>query len=165
MYNKGDLVIYSAHGICEIVDITEITVAGKERQYYVLQPIENKERLTINAPVDQSQDAMQQLIDKEEAFEIIESFKKQGIEWEEKPNVRYNAYNKIVQNGERKEIAEVINTLLRKKIELEAEDKKLHQKDDRLLQHVQNILWKELSLALDTSVGEVSKMMKERISS
>lgn len=164
MYQTGDLVIYSAHGICEIVDISEITIAGKGRQYYVLQPIDNKERLTINAPVDQSEDQMQRLINKEEAYDIIESFKEEGVEWEERANVRYNAYNKIVQDGERKEIARVINTLMRKKIELEANDKRLHQKDDRLLQQVQDILWKELSLALDKTVGEVSKMMKDKIS-
>lgn len=163
MYQIGDIVIYSAHGICEIVDISEMTILGKTRKYYVLHPIENKQNLTINAPVDQSKDAIQELIDQDEAYEILESFKESGMDWQEQANVRYNTFQKIVQNGDRKEIAKVINTLMRKKIELAANEKKLHQKDEKLLQQVQNILWKELSIALGISVKEIDKMIDERI--
>ncbi|MEC1526197.1 CarD family transcriptional regulator, partial [Neobacillus niacini] len=48
MYHIGDLVIYSAHGICKINDICNKTVSGITRSYYVLHPMENKHHLTIS---------------------------------------------------------------------------------------------------------------------
>ena len=82
MYQIGELIIYSSHGICRIDDICQKTILGKTRQYYVLRPIENKENLTINAPIQQNENLIQRLINLEEANEILQSFKDEGIEWE-----------------------------------------------------------------------------------
>ncbi|MDQ6596090.1 CarD family transcriptional regulator [Bacillus salipaludis] len=41
MFNIGDLIIYSGHGICRVDDICEKTVSGITRTYYVLHPMEN----------------------------------------------------------------------------------------------------------------------------
>lgn len=164
MYQIGELVIYSSHGICRIDDICQKTILGKTRQYYVLRPIENKENLTINAPIQQNENLIQRLINLEEANEILQSFKDEGIEWEENANVRYNLFNKIVQQGNRKEIAKVINTLLKKKRELKAQEKNLHKRDEELLRRVQNILYKELSIALDVSLEEIEKRINDSLS-
>lgn len=164
MYQIGELVIYSSHGICRIDDICQKTILGKTRQYYVLRPIENKENLTINAPIQQNENLIQRLINIEEANEILQSFKDEGIEWEENANVRYNLFNKIVQQGNRKEIAKVINTLLKKKRELKAQEKNLHKRDEELLRRVQNILYKELSIALDVSLAEIEKRINDSLS-
>lgn len=164
MYQIGELVIYSSHGICRIDDICQKTILGKTRPYYVLRPIENKENLTINAPIQQNENLIQRLINLEEANEILQSFKDEGIEWEENANVRYNLFNKIVQQGNRKEIAKVINTLMKKKRELKAQEKNLHKRDEELLGRVQNILYKELSIALDVSLEEIEKRINDSLS-
>ena len=163
MIQIGELMIYSSHGICRIDDICNKTILGETRKYYVLHPVDNKEKLTINAPVQSDENLMKRLMNKEEAYEIIESFKDEGVEWEENANVRYNSFNKIVQQGNRKDIAKVINALMKKKIELKAIDKKLHKKDEDLLRQVQNILYKELSIALDIPKEEVEKRINDRI--
>ena len=41
MFNIGDLIIYSALGICRIDNICEQTYNGTTRKYYVIQPIED----------------------------------------------------------------------------------------------------------------------------
>lgn len=65
MYNIGDLVIYSAHGICKINDICDKTVAGITKSYYVLHPMDNKHHLTISIPVNNDKVAILDLIQKE----------------------------------------------------------------------------------------------------
>ncbi|MEH7306801.1 CarD family transcriptional regulator [Neobacillus drentensis] len=51
MFNNGDLVIYSAHGICKIDDICEKTIAGMTKTYYELHPLDHNHQLTISVPV------------------------------------------------------------------------------------------------------------------
>lgn len=163
MFNIGDLIIYSAHGICKIDDICEKTVAGVTRKYYVMHPVENDNQLRISTPVDNDKVKMQGLIEKEEAFELLESFKYPGAKWLDNANTRNNSYTKAVDSGNRKEIAGVANTLIRKRIELERDDKKLNQKDGKLLRYIQNILFKELAIALDTTEGQIHDMVSKRI--
>lgn len=163
MYQIGELVIYSSHGICRIEDICHKTILGETKEYYVLVPIDNKENLTIHAPVEQKENRMKRLLNKDEAIDILQSFHGEGIEWEENANVRYNVFNKIVQQGNRKEIAKVYHTLLKKKLELSKKEKSLHKRDEALLRQIQKILNKELSLALDLPLEEIEKRIDEQI--
>ena len=102
LFNIGDLIIYSAHGICKIDDICEKTVLGVTRPYYVLHPIENKSELIISTPVHNDKVVMLELVDKVEAIEILESFKEKGIQWIEKPNARHSTYSDMINTGDRK---------------------------------------------------------------
>ncbi|MCS0673682.1 CarD family transcriptional regulator [Cytobacillus firmus] len=163
MYNIGDLMIYSAHGICRVDDICEKTISGITRMYYILHPIEDNHQLTISTPIDNDKVVMLDLIKQDEALNILSSFKKPGIKWNDKPNVRVNLFKDIVNTGDRKEIAKVVNTLWRKKLESEQNDKKLYEQDQKLLNAVQKILFKELSLSLDKSAEEIEELVKEMI--
>jgi CarD family transcriptional regulator len=73
VYNIGDLIIYSAHGICKIDDICEKNISGSTRMYYVLHPVENSKHLSISIPVDNNKVIMLDMLKKEEAHEILES--------------------------------------------------------------------------------------------
>jgi CarD family transcriptional regulator len=159
MYNIGDLVIYSAHGICKINDICEKTVSGITRSYYVLNPMDNKHHLTISIPVNNDKVAILDLIQKEEAQEIIESFNYPGVEWYDKATMRLTIFSDILSTGDRKEIAKVINTLMRKKIEVELHEKKFNEQDRKLLISSQNILFKELAISLNCSYEDINDMI------
>lgn len=157
MHNIGDLIIYSSHGICKIDDICEKTVSGSTRMYYVLHPMENSKHLTISIPVNNDKVIMLDLLKKEEAHEILESFKGPGIKWNDKPNIRYSLYNNIVNTGDRKEIAKVVNTLLRKQIEAGLLGRKLYEQDRKILDTAQNILFKDMALSLNTSWEDINE--------
>ena len=102
MFSIGDLIIYSGQGICCIDDICAKTYCDVTRDYYVLHPIENC-KLTISIPVDNDKVKMLRLIDRNEAEEIIESFKLPGINWIEICSQRAKIYFKIVMKGENNE--------------------------------------------------------------
>jgi CarD family transcriptional regulator len=163
MYNIGDLVIYSAHGICKINDICDKTVAGITKSYYVLHPMDNNHHLTISIPVNNDKVAILDLIQKEESKQILESFNYPGVEWIDKPNIRLQIYSEILNTGERREIAKVINTLMRKKIDVELHGKKINEQDRKLLINAQTILFKELALSLNTSYEEINEMIVNNI--
>jgi CarD family transcriptional regulator len=91
MFNIGDLIIYSVHGICCIDDICEKTFMGVTRDYYILHPIQDS-KLTISTPVENNKVIMLEIIDRNEAEEIIESFKLTGISWIEISSNRAETY-------------------------------------------------------------------------
>lgn len=163
MFNIGELVIYSAHGICKIEDICEKTVSGVTRPYYVLHPMDNAHNLTLSIPVHSDKVAILELLNKEDALEILDSFRYPGIEWTEKPSIRFNLYSDIVSSGDRKEIARIIITLMRKNIEAKQNEKKLYEQDRKLLTSTQSILFKELAIALNTSVDKIHEKINEML--
>lgn len=155
MFKIGDLIIYSAHGICCIDDICKMKCFGVVKDYYVLHPIENN-KLKISTPVDNKKVVMLKLIEKDEAEEIIESFKSPGIEWIDISSQRNQIYSDIVNKGNRKEIAKIINTLMRKKHELESSGKKLYEHDSKLLDTSKNIMFEEIAMSLNTTFEEIN---------
>ncbi|MFD1708812.1 CarD family transcriptional regulator [Siminovitchia sediminis] len=163
MFNKGDFIVYSTHGICKVDDICEKTVLGITRPYYVLHPIDQKNQLTISTPIDNDQVVMLELIDKGKAVDILESFKSTGLHWIDKPNLRHSTYTDIINTGDRKQIAGIVNTLMRKKFELERQEGKLYEQDRKLLSNTQKVLFKELAISLDTSFEEIEEWVTNLI--
>jgi CarD family transcriptional regulator len=165
MFNLGELIIYSGHGICKVDDICDKTYSGKTKTYYVLHPLENNHKLTISIPIDNEKVAMSKLMKRDEAEEILESFKLPGVDWVENNHTRIQLFHNIVKTGNRKEIAKVANTLTRKKYELEMKERKFGEQDNHLLTAIQNILFKELAITLsttlDTIFDEVNRLIKE----
>lgn len=154
MFEVGHLVIYSAHGICRIDSISEKEIAGTVKLYYDLHPLSD-DNLKISTPVDNHNLLMINLIGREEAMEIIQSFKSPGLQWIEKNNDRKQTYSKIISSGNREEIAQIINTLIRQKRKAESNNKKLSNQDQTMLTSTQNILFKEISIALGTTFEAV----------
>lgn len=165
MFKIGDHIVYSVHGICEIDDIMEITVGGVTKLHYKMHPLENGHRMTITTPVDNDKVAILALLTKEQAAEIIESFKLPGIEWMEDAHARSAHYNNIVHGGDRREIAKVINTLKRTMTELKEDSQRLHERDQKLLNTTQAILFRELALALKKPYTEISEIVSDSIAS
>ncbi|HWK24800.1 MAG TPA: CarD family transcriptional regulator [Ureibacillus sp.] len=154
MFNIGDTIIYSSHGLCQIDGISEKTFSGVTKTYYVLHPL-NNEKLEISTPVDNK--TISTLMEKKEAKEILNLFTQPGVDWIEKGNQRTQAYSSISKKGDRKEIAKVINTLLVKKHELEGNERKFPEQDRKLLVSMQSILFSELALALDVTTEKISE--------
>lgn len=160
MFKVGELIIYSAHGICQIDDICEKTYSGVTKTYYVLHPLNNA-NLEINTPVDNKLISMVDIMSEDEAKKVLEAFTSDGIEWIDKSHQRTQAYSEVVKTGDRIEIAKVINTLMRKKDEIERSGKKFAEYDRKLLASTQNILFGELAIALKVSIDEIHSQIND----
>ena len=62
MFNIGDVIIYSTHGLSQIDDICEKTISDVTRTYYVLHPLAQA-NLTISTPVDNEKVVMLKLLE------------------------------------------------------------------------------------------------------
>lgn len=164
MFNIGDLIIYSGHGICQIDDICEKTFYDETKKYYVLHPVNDK-RLTISTPVDNKSVQMFDLIHKDEAKQIFDSFKIEGVSWIEKDHERAQKYQQMVYSGDRNKISKVVNTLMRRENELHEKDKKLGAQDRKLLATTQGTLFHELALSVNKSYEEVFEKITHIIQS
>jgi hypothetical protein len=114
-------------------------------------------RLSISTPVDNDKVVILELLSKEEAEEIIESFRLPGMDWIEWDNKRNEVYTEIVKKGNRKEIAEIANTLMREKLRAEGYKRRLYEKDRLLLTKIQNILFSELAFSLNTTCDVIDE--------
>ncbi|WP_138420544.1 CarD family transcriptional regulator [Aquibacillus sediminis] len=159
MFTIGDLVIYSSHGICKIDDICDKTIFGTTKKYYVLHPMEDDHQLTISTPVNNDKVMMLELIDREEAQQILDSFHHPGVEWNTNHHERFQQYSTIIKTGDRKEIAKVINTLIRKKIEAERNERKFYERESGMLKETKQILFEELAISLDTTFEKINEMV------
>nr|WP_106782457.1 CarD family transcriptional regulator [Lysinibacillus timonensis] len=154
MYNVGDLIIYSSHGICEIDDITEKSFFNDTKTYYVMHPL-NNEKLVINIPINSDKINLTEMVDKQTALMLISTFKTPGVEWIEKSTHRAHIYSTAIKKGDRFEIAKILNTLMTKQLEEERNGNKVSNQDLKLLTSIQNILLTELAIALDTTSEDI----------
>ncbi|MFJ7731803.1 CarD family transcriptional regulator [Lysinibacillus sp. NPDC097231] len=154
MYNVGDVVIYSSHGLCSIEDICEQTFNDITKTYYVLKP-QNEPQLFIRIPVDNSQKRLRDIIKKEEALNILHSFTSPGVEWIEQSTHRLRFHLEIIKSGNRQKQANLLNTLLRKKLEYSATEKKFPNQEEKLLKSLQDTIFSEFSIALNKSSDEI----------
>ncbi|WP_428910893.1 CarD family transcriptional regulator [Niallia sp. Krafla_26] len=162
MFNIGDTIIYSEHGLCEIDDICDQTIAGITRTYYILHPLADT-NLKISTPVDNDKVLMLRTMNGEEAEMVLQTFNQPGIEWIEDSRQRNKEYADLVHSGDRNEIAKIVNTLIRKNAELKMGGKRIYDQDRKLLQTTQNILFNELALSLDTSYEEIEQRVNEML--
>lgn len=162
MFKIGDMIIYSVHGMCEVEDIVERTHRDVTRKYYVLHPLQDPQ-LTIYSPVDNDKVIMLKPLEKDEAEVILQSFENPGVPWIKDVKQRNRKYQQLIKNGDRKEIADIANTLMRKEFENKERSKKLYDQDQKLLNRIQGILFKELSMTLDTSYENIIKKVEDLI--
>jgi CarD family transcriptional regulator len=162
VFNVGDLIMYSTHGICQIDEVCEKTYLDVTKNYYVLHPLNNN-RLKISTPVDNDKVMMLEIMDKERAEAILESFKLPGIEWIENNKERNKVYSDIVNSGNREEISKILSTLKRKNQEAIDDKVKFVDQDKVLLTSVQNILFSELAYSLDVSTDSIFELVDKNI--
>ncbi len=94
MFNIGDVVIYSAHGVSKIDNICEKTFSNVTKTYYEIHPLEQA-NLMISTPVDNDKVVMLKMMDRVEAEEILQSFQQTGIRWVGNPRERNFQYKKV----------------------------------------------------------------------
>lgn len=158
MYQVGEYLLYGGHGMCMVDEVTTKTFSGKERMYYVLHPV-NHPDLTLFFPVDGDKSKLKRLLTEEEARVLLEVFEKPAKAWINKTTERTQRFNAIIQGTDRKEIAELLNSLLRRKMELEKKGKKLAMQEVRFIHRISQILFNELAYSLSTT----TKKVEERI--
>ena len=162
MFSIGDTVFYGANGVCSIEDITERTFGGEVQSYYTLRSHHNSS-VTLYYPVNAANTKLKEIMTEDKAKAVLQCFEKSADPWNDKMTARNHSYQAIIKSQGHLEIAQMTNTLLRKKLELEAIDKKLPAQDTQILQNVSSILYEELATTLQTTATDISDKVDQII--
>ena len=155
MFSIGDTVFYGANGVCSIEDIAEQKFGGEAQSYYTLRSHHNS-NVTLYYPVNAVNSKLKKIMTKDKANAVLQCFENEADPWNDKMTARNHSYQVVIKSGEHLEVAQMMNTLLRKKQELEAIDKKLPAQDTQVLQNVSAILYEELATTLKTTATAVA---------
>ena len=81
-YTAGDMVLYSVHGICRIMDRTQRSFGGQKQEYYMLKPVYAPDS-TFFVPVDNENlvSKMRRILSGEEIKKLIQEMPDQNSYW------------------------------------------------------------------------------------
>lgn len=162
MFSIGDKVFYGAHGVCIIHDIQELSFSGRSKNYYILHS-HHDTSIKLYHPVEAKDSKLSAITSKEEAEVILKTFKNPPDVWHSRMNERTQHYQKVIESKNHIQIAQMINTILRKKFELEKEDKNLPTQDQQMLEQVTSLFSEELALSFNLTAKQVMEKVEKII--
>ncbi|MGN7476513.1 CarD family transcriptional regulator [Solibacillus silvestris] len=156
MYKIGDLTFYKSHGICRIDHIIEQNFSGKPMLYYVMQS-KIRPGVVLYHPVESKNSQLEKILSHQEALHIMECFSNEPSEWNDRTTNRHRNHADILSTNNHLKSAQLMNTLLRKELELQKEDKKISSQDSQTLQQISAIILDVLEIALKQPKEDIEK--------
>ena len=157
-FQVGDLAVYPAHGVGEIMAIESRVVNGEKHDFYIMKVIENG--MTIMIPTNNVESVgLRDVINKKEVpkvYAVMQS-RKEGIADNQTWNRRYREYMDKIKTGSLYDVAEVFRDLFLLKL-----NKDLSFGERKLYDTAQILLVRELSTAKktdeDTIISEIESL-------
>ncbi|MGD9241525.1 MAG: CarD family transcriptional regulator [Desulfobacterales bacterium] len=157
-FQVGDLAVYPAHGVGEIMAIESRVVNGEKHDFYIMKVIENG--MTIMIPTNNVDSVgLRDVINKKEVPKVYAVMKsrKEGIADNQTWNRRYREYMDKIKTGSLYDVAEVFRDLFLLKL-----NKDLSFGERKLYDTAQILLVRELSTAKktdeDTIISEIESL-------
>jgi CarD family transcriptional regulator len=157
-FQVGDLAVYPAHGVGEIMAIENRVVNGEKHAFYIMKVIENG--MTIMIPTNNVDSVgLRDVIKKKEVPKVYAVMKsrKEGIADNQTWNRRYREYMDKIKTGSLYDVAEVFRDLFLLKL-----NKDLSFGERKLYDTAQILLVRELSTAKktdeDTIISEIESL-------
>ena len=156
-FHVNQKVVYPLQGVGQIMAITERVFKGKPTQYYqIFLPVTD---MTVMIPVGKAVEiGIRSIVPKEkahEAFEIIASdYEPVTADWK----MRYQMNLDHLKSGDITDIALVVRNLYHR-----SKVKELPILERKLYDSAMKLLIDEVAFSLDLTVGEVEKLVHERL--
>lgn len=164
MFGTGDYVVYGHSGICQVMGVTTMDMAGisKERLYYILRP-EGKSDGTIYTPVDNGKMVLRKVMTREEAEALIAEIP--SIETLEITDDKYREerYKECIKSCECRELIRIIKTIYLRKQERVSQGKKVTATDERYLKMAEDNLYAEMSMLLGVPKAKMEQYISSRL--
>jgi len=141
-FRVGDLAVYPAHGVAQIVGIETREISGNKQTFYILKILENGMKIMIPTR-NAGAVGLRELIRADEVDEVFAILKSREVAVEGQTwNRRYREYMEKIKTGSVFEIAEVLRDLQRLK-----GDKELSFGERKMLDTARTLLIKEIAVA------------------
>ena len=160
MYQKGDYISYSGHGVCRIADIRSMDFGAGEQCYYVIEPIAAG-NATIYLPVENPKvlTRLRPVLTKEEIDQIITGVRNDEIPWIYDRKARIAKFQQILSRKDTRELLLLASCLHRRKTE-----KGLPASELEMLHKAEGMIEQEFSFALHIPREEIGQYIREHVS-
>jgi len=141
-FRPGDMAVYPAQGVAEVMGIEEKEISGKAQRFFVLRIIDSDMRIMV--PISKAQEVgLRQVASDDEIKEVYNILRDKEIHVDKQTwNRRYRGFMEKIKTGSLFEVAEVYRDLYRLK-----STKTLSFGERRMLDTAKNLIVKELSVA------------------
>ena len=152
MYQPGDRVVYSSHGVCDILFLEYRTIDRKQVEYYVLSPVERSEaRFFIPTKNELAVSKLRPLISPEGIDMILKEQGNVDPVWIVDEGIRKQKYRELISRGEPRDLVGMVHALhLHRKSQRE-NGRKFHLCDENFLRDAEKLIYSEFSLVLGIS--------------
>lgn len=163
-FNINDTVLYCAHGVCKISEITAKRFNGRTIEYYVLKPVYN-DSSTIFVPTDNDAltDKMHRILSADEIYSLIKSMPDEEQIWIEDERERRDRYKEILSGSDRTELIRLIKTLHLRQQARSGRKKRLHMADEKFLKDAEKLLHEEFAHVLSIRCEQVLPFILKQI--
>ena len=164
MYKVGEFVIYGNEGVCEIEDISELTISelSKKNNYYTLKPVQDNGKMFV--PIDTNV-FMRPIITYEEIQTVIKQIPL--IERVDCSTMNYRVlqdyYKTLIRSHDCIDLLKLIINIDDKRTSLMQNRKKLNQIDEKFMKMATNLLEDEFSIVLGVPREKVEDYIKSKI--
>ncbi len=164
MYKVGDMILYGRTGVCIVEEIQEKLLKGERepQKFYSLKPL--YQTCSISIPVT-SKVFSRPIISRQEAEALVASLP--TLEAEPYHNRNLNQlrdyYRLRIETYDCRELALMSISIYRKRLEAEAQKRKLGAVDERFLREAEDLLYGELAAALEIERSQMQGYIKAAI--
>lgn len=164
VYEIGDYVIKANNGVCRIEDILHLDLpnADKDRLYYLLIPIENK-NAKLYVPTDAGEDTLRRALNEEQAWEVIRKIPEVEAAWITNDKLREQAYKEAIHSCNPTALISIIKNLYLRRKQRTEQGKKNTATDDRYFKLAEDNLYSELAFALGKGKAEMRQLIADTI--
>ena len=154
MFQIGDLAVYPAHGVGKIESVESKDISGAKQDFYIMRILETN--MIIMIPVQNvGAVGLREIINSQEVPKVYKILKKRDIPPDNQTwNRRYRDYMEKIKTGSVYEVSEVLRDLFLLKVA-----KDLSFGERKMLDTAQNLLVKELAIAMKTEEKEIEKQI------
>ncbi|MCC6751195.1 MAG: CarD family transcriptional regulator [Deltaproteobacteria bacterium] len=141
-FRVGDMAVYPAQGVVEVVGIEQKEISGAPQRFYVLRIVNTDMRIMV--PISKAHEVgLREVIGEEEIKDVFDILREKEVHVDKQTwNRRYRGFMEKIKTGSLFEVAEVYRDLYRLK-----STKTLSFGERRMLDTARNLIVKELSVA------------------
>lgn len=166
MYKINDVVCYQNYGICQIIDIKDLTVMNnKARKYYFMRKMYDKcDSTIIKIPVDTT-NIMRPVISKENAFMLIDSIPSLEPVMIKDIRERETLFKSMISSWKIEEWVKVIKSIYMMRNEYRRSDKPKIMPiiDMKYFEKAESLFNQEMAYALELSEDEIPVYIERMI--
>lgn len=159
MYNIGDFVVHSGHGVCRITE--KEFKENFNKYFYRLETVSN--RMSIMIPDDKAEILLRPLMEKMECQYLLEHLNDVSPAYAKDNKERKNQFHDLIASNNLKDTLHLFKCLYSLIEDKKKEKKTLGSFDTQFLQQTQRKLFDEISIALQISRTQAESYLNEKL--